>query len=219
MNTLNIPGLKGLTAGNVYCIGRNYAAHAKELGNAIPDEPLLFTKPSVSLTTDGKILIPPFVHNPHYEVEVVVAIGTKGKNIPKEQAWSHTAGIGLGIDVTARDLQDALKKEGKPWFIAKGLDTFAPISPFLPANALNLDEPIHFFLDINGQRRQTGDTSLMLFPIPRLISEISRYVTLLPGDLLFTGTPEGVGPLNDGDRLYAKCYHGQIALNATVSFL
>ncbi len=211
-----LPGLPGLYARNIYCIGRNYAAHARELNNPIPDRPVIFTKPLSSLTFDGIIRIPSFVREPHFEAELIAVIGQPGKNIKRDDALGHVAGYGIGIDVTARDIQQELKAAAHPWFLAKGMDTFAPVSSFLPAGELPDPEELTFTLSINRQLRQSGDPSLMLFPIPELVAQLSRYVTLQPGDLLFTGTPEGVGLLRDGDNLHAELLLGRIVLDVHV---
>ncbi len=211
-----LPGLPGHFVRNIYAIGRNYAAHARELNNPVPDRPVIFTKPLASLTFDGVIKIPTFVREPHFEAELVVAIGRTGKNIQKENALEYVAGYGLGIDVTARDIQQQLKEASHPWFLAKGLDTFAPVSSFLPSEGLPEPDKLTFTLDLNGKRRQSGDPSLMLFPIPELIATLSRYVTLQPGDLIFTGTPEGVGLLHDNDHLHAELLSGRIVLDVRV---
>ncbi len=211
-----LPGLAGLKTHNIYCIGRNYAAHARELNNPVPDRPVMFTKPLASLTFDGVIRIPSFVKEPHFETELVAVIGKSGRNIEQDRALEHVAGYGIGIDVTARDIQQELKASAHPWFLAKGLDTFAPVSDFLPAGELPDPEKLTFTLTVNGERRQTGDPSLMLFPLPDLIARLSRFVTLHPGDLLFTGTPEGVGLLSDDDRLHAELLSGRIVLDVRV---
>ena len=211
-----LPGLPGLTTQNIYCIGRNYAAHARELNNPVPDRPVIFTKPVASLTLDKTILIPSFVKDPHYEAELVIAIGRMGKHIAAENALSHVAGYGLGIDVTARDIQMDLKKNAHPWFLAKGLDTFAPVSSFIEASSVTDPQNLSFSLTVNGTLRQSGNTSHMLFPVTELIATLSGYVTLYPGDLIFTGTPEGVGKLNDGDLLHAELEPGLIYLDIHV---
>lgn len=217
MHIQPLKGLAGMIPANIYGIGRNYADHARELNNPLPTHPVIFTKPVTSLTFDGIITIPSFVKEPHYETELVVAIGKQGKNIDVKHALGHVAGYGIGIDVTARDIQNRLKKEAHPWFLAKGMDTFAPVSTFVPAGSIFDPQKISFTLDINGKRRQNGITSDMLFPINRLIAILSRYITLLPGDLIFTGTPEGVGLLNDGDHLHANLESGLVTLDIDVS--
>jgi 2-keto-4-pentenoate hydratase/2-oxohepta-3-ene-1,7-dioic acid hydratase in catechol pathway len=193
-----------LTVRTVYCIGRNYAAHARELNNPVPGEPVVFIKPASSVVPDGaSIVIPAQSNDVHYEAELVLSIGKQGKNIPIEEAMSYVAGYGLGIDVTARDLQQIAKEKSLPWSVAKGFDTFAPLSEFVDVASLPDPDAIEYTLDINGERRQHGMTSHMLFPIPFLVHYLSGIFTLYPGDIIFTGTPEGVGKLNPGDRLHA----------------
>lgn len=211
-----LQGLSGLHVRNIYCIGRNYAAHARELNNPVPDRPVIFTKPLNSLTSDGVVRIPPFVKEPHYETELVAALGKQGRNIPKERALDYVAGYGLGIDVTARDIQQELKRASHPWFLAKGLDTFAPVSSFVPARHAGNPVELTFTLHVNGSLRQRGDPSLMLFPLPGLIATLSRYVTLHPGDLIFTGTPEGVGLIEHGDHLRAELTSGLVSFDVRV---
>lgn len=211
-----LPGLSGLITENIYCIGRNYAAHARELNNPVPDRPVIFTKPVASLTFENTVLIPPFVKDPHFETELVAAIGKSGKHIPAENALSYVAGYGLGIDVTARDIQQDLKKNAHPWFLAKGLDTFAPVSSFMDASAISDPQDLLFSLTVNGTLRQSGHTSHMLFPVSELIATLSKYVTLHPGDLIFTGTPDGVGKLYDGDLLHAELDPGLIFMDVQV---
>ncbi len=212
----DLPGLPGLYTRNIYCIGRNFEAHAKELNNPVPDRPVLFIKPLSSLSFDGIILLPSFIREPHYETELVVAIGTKGKNIQSGDALNHVAGYGLGIDVTARDIQHELKKASHPWFLAKGMDTFTQVSSFIPAGSVEDPQKLTFTMSLNGEKRQTGDTSLMVFPVAEQIAFLSRYVTLQPGDLLFTGTPKGVGLLRDGDLIRAELMSGEVTFNVRV---
>jgi len=201
----------------IYCIGRNYAAHARELNNPVPGEPVVFIKPASSVVADGEsIVIPPQSTDVHYEAELVVAIGNVGKNIPVADAMKYVAGYGIGIDVTARDLQQVAKEKSLPWSIAKGFDTFAPLSNFVATSALPNPDDISYTLDINGERRQIGLTSHMLFPIPFLIHYLSGIFTLNPGDIIFTGTPEGVGKLNSGDKLTASLIGTEIALRVDV---
>ncbi len=211
-----LPGLPGLQTRNIYCIGRNYDAHARELNNPVPVRPVLFNKPLASLSFDGEILLPPFISEPHYETELVVAIGKEGKNISQDDALDHVAGYGLGIDVTARDIQHELKKASHPWFLAKGMDTFAQVSSFVTADAVDDPQKIIFTMSLNGKRKQTGNTSEMVFPVKEQISYLSRFVTLQSGDLLFTGTPKGVGALRGGDLLQAEMMSGDVTLNVRV---
>jgi 2-keto-4-pentenoate hydratase/2-oxohepta-3-ene-1,7-dioic acid hydratase in catechol pathway len=193
-----------LTVRTIYCIGRNYAAHARELNNPVPGEPVVFIKPASSVVPNGaSIVIPPQSNDVHFEAELVFAIGKMGKNIPEDEAMSYISGYGLGIDVTARDLQQIAKDKSLPWSVAKGFDTFAPLSNFIDASALPDPNAIEYTLDINGERRQHGMTSHMLFPIPFLVHYLSTIFTLYPGDVVYTGTPEGVGKLYSGDKLHA----------------
>ncbi len=206
----------GIFARAVYCVGRNYAAHAKELGNAVPTEPVIFLKPTSSLSRTGwQIVRPPQSKRIDHEVEVVVVMGGGGKNIREENAMDFVSGFAVGIDVTARDLQEEAKKKGLPWAVAKGFDTFAPVSDIVP-KAECAEGPWDFSLSVNGQMRQKATTADMLFPIPRLIHYLSTLFTLSPGDLIFTGTPEGVGPLQPGDKVVAEAFKGKARLELKV---
>jgi acylpyruvate hydrolase len=206
----------GTFARSVFCVGRNYVAHAKELGNAVPVEPVIFLKPASSLTRSGrKIILPPSSQQVDHEVELVVAMGGGGRGISEANALDFVAGYAIGIDVTARDLQDVAKKKQLPWTVSKGFDTFAPVSDFLPRAKLG-DGPLEFTLTVNGEVRQRGNTSNMLFSVPKIIAHLSTIFTLSPGDLIFTGTPEGVGPLRAGDKLVAELGKGQATLEVTV---
>ena len=200
-----IPGTQ-LHAQNIFCIGRNYAEHAKELGNAVPTEPIVFLKPTSALCYDGeKILLPARSTRVDHEVEIVVAIGRGGKNISTADAPSHIGGLGVGIDFTARDLQDKAKEKGLPWTLSKGFDTFAPISSFIapPKDGADLAR-LEIELTVNGELRQKGSSAEMIFPIAKLIEYLSQNFTLSPGDLIFTGTPKGVAPLKSGDICEAR---------------
>ena len=203
MNDITLPGLPHLTAGSIFCIGRNYVAHAHELNNEVPSQPLVFLKPASSLTTNGPIHLPEESKNVHHEVELVAAIGKSGKNIPKSKALNHVAGYAVGIDITARDIQSRAKENGHPWSIAKGFDTFAPISTFVERERVNNPQNIDITLSLNGEKRQQANTELMIFPVAELISYLSGIFTLRPGDLIFTGTPKGVSPLTSGDQIRA----------------
>lgn len=212
-----LPGLTHLSAHTLFCIGRNYAEHAKELNNPIPDRPVVFTKPLTTLLSDGGTVILPIVTTDvHHEVELVVAIGTGGKNIPIESALSHVAGYAIGLDMTARDIQTSLKAKSHPWELAKGLDTFAPLGNFVPAASISDPSTLWLELKVNGEVRQSGTTADMLNSVPSLISFLSSYFTLHPGDLIFTGTPAGVSAVQDGDVLEATLEHGLSTLTVEV---
>jgi 2-keto-4-pentenoate hydratase/2-oxohepta-3-ene-1,7-dioic acid hydratase in catechol pathway len=187
----------------IICIGRNYAAHAAELGNEKPDRPLVFLKPGSAILANNKpFYYPEFSQDIHYELELVVKIGKNGRHVEPQFAPNYVESIGLGLDLTARDLQRQCKEKGHPWEIAKAFDHSAPISPafFAPASFAQLDN-IEFSLEKNGREVQHGHSRNMIFPIGELICYVSRYFRLQKGDLLFTGTPEGVGPLAIGDEL------------------
>lgn len=212
-----LPGLPNLTAHTLFCIGRNYAEHAKELNNPIPDRPVVFTKPLTSLLPDGgTVVLPSVTDDVHHEVELVVAIGTGGKNIPLESALQHVAGYAIGLDMTARDIQTTLKAKSHPWELAKGLDTFAPIGNFVEAASITDPSNLRLELKVNGSVRQSGSTADMLNPVPSLIHFLSKFFTLHPGDLIFTGTPAGVSAVQDGDVLHATLEDGLSTLTVGV---
>ncbi|KZS90033.1 hypothetical protein SISNIDRAFT_444786 [Sistotremastrum niveocremeum HHB9708] len=191
------------TGKKIIAIGRNYVDHAKELNNAVPKEPFFFLKPTTSYVANrGKIEIPKGVVA-HHEVELAVVIGKSGRDIPAHSAGAHVAGYALAIDMTARNVQDAVKKKGLPWSTAKGFDTFCPVSPFIPKTVIQDPHNLSLWLKINGQFKQKGTTADMIFQIPRLIEHISSIMTLEENDVILTGTPAGVGPLAAGDTLTA----------------
>jgi len=187
----------------IICIGRNYSEHARELNNDIPTEPVVFMKPdSALLRNNDPFYIPSFSQDVHYECELIVRINRLGKNIEPKFANRYYDEIGLGIDFTARDLQNKLKDKGLPWEKAKAFDRSAVISTdFIPKIELPDVNAIKFQLKKNGEVVQNGDSSFMLFPVDELISQVSNYFTLKIGDLIYTGTPAGVGPVAIGDRL------------------
>lgn len=192
----------------IICIGRNYADHVKELndGGTIPTEPVFFLKPDTALLRNNDpFYIPSFSKDLHYECELVVRLNRVGKCIEERFAHRYYAEVGLGIDFTARDLQREAIAAGLPWERAKAFDHSAALSPeFIPLTELGGDvQHLHFDLAINGQVRQRGDTSEMLFGVDRLVSYLSEYLTLKIGDLIYTGTPVGVGPVHPGDNLQA----------------
>lgn len=197
-----LPDNTRVDVGTIYCIGRNYIKHIQELENEANAEPVLFLKPAASLITQGReIELPAFSSDVHHETELVLLIGREGRRIPEENALHHIAGMGIGLDLTARDTQRKLKDKGLPWTIAKGFETAACVSDFLPTQKFPDPGAIRFTLHVNGELRQEGDTSLMIFSVPRIIAFISSLVTLQPGDLIFTGTPHGVAALAPSDRL------------------
>lgn len=216
MRNLQIPGLD-LPIRTIYCIGRNYAQHAKEMGNPIPKMPLVFLKPLGAICySDSTISIPTQSNDVHFEGEIVVALSKSGKNIPHGSVQDYIAGYGVGIDFTARDIQAIAKKQGHPWSIAKGFDDFAPISEFIPASEIEDENNMDLKLFQNGFVKQHGNSSEMIFPIPNLITFLSQIYTLHPGDLLFTGTPEGVGAIQSGDKLEVLLNNGIKSLTVNI---
>lgn len=188
----------------IIAIGRNYAAHAQELNNPIPGSPVIFLKPDTALLKDNKpFYIPDFSSDIHYELEVVLKIGKEGKHIAEKFAHKYYEEIGLGIDFTARDIQAKHKEKGLPWELAKAFDHSAAISHFIPKSEVADLSQLEFELQINGTRRQHGNTANMLFSFDHIIAFVSQYITLKKGDLIFTGTPEGVGQVQQGDKLEA----------------
>lgn len=188
----------------IIAIGRNYAEHAKELNNPVPTTPVIFMKPDTALLKDNKpFYLPDFSDDIHYELEVVLKICKEGKHIAEKFASTYYDEIGLGIDFTARDIQSKHKEKGLPWELAKGFDHSAPVSIFLPKSDFEDVYQMKFELKINGETRQHGDTRDLLFSFEKIISFVSQYITLKKGDLIFTGTPEGVGRVKQGDQLMA----------------
>jgi len=185
----------------IICVGRNYADHAKELGNEVPTEPILFWKPHSSLIgPNGLIELPSQSSNVQYETELVAVIGKKGKNISIEESMDFVIGYTIGLDITARDLQ----RSDKTWFRGKSFDTFSPVGPVIvPKNKINLDN-CSVQLTVNEELKQNGNTRDFIFKLPFLIHYISQIITLEPGDIIFTGTPEGVGTIKSGDVLKAS---------------
>lgn len=186
----------------IICIGRNYTEHAKELGNAVPSEPVFFCKPDSAILPKGNpMMIPEWTNDLHHEVELVLRIDRLGKNIPLEFAHRYYNEIGLGIDFTARDVQEELKKKGLPWEKAKGFDGSAVLSPVFHDKQKFQLQPIHFSLEKNGTKVQSGNSSDMIHDFDQIISYVSRYMTLKIGDYIFTGTPAGVSRVVSGDEL------------------
>lgn len=189
----------------IICIGRNYANHAKELSNAIPTEPVFFLKPETAiLAKRTPFIYPSFSNDVHHEVEIVVRINRLGKHIEKQFAHKYYNEIGVGVDFTARDVQQQLKEKGLPWEKAKAFDGSAPVSQFIPLHKFSDIQNINFSLSVNGKQRQHGNTSSMLFSVDEIIAYVSQFITLKIGDLIFTGTPQGVGPVNRDDTV--ECF-------------
>ncbi|MGK7392292.1 MAG: fumarylacetoacetate hydrolase family protein [Candidatus Cyclobacteriaceae bacterium M2_1C_046] len=189
---------------NIYAVGRNYAAHIEELKNERSTEPVVFTKPDTALLKNNEpFYYPDFTNDIHHEVELVLRISKNGKNIKDKFAHKYYDQIGIGIDFTARDLQSIAKAKGLPWAIAKGFDGSAPVSKFVEKESLGNLNSLDFSLLIDGEVKQKGNTSLMLFNFDYIISYLSRFFTLRQGDIIFTGTPEGVGPVQVGNKLAA----------------
>jgi 2-keto-4-pentenoate hydratase/2-oxohepta-3-ene-1,7-dioic acid hydratase in catechol pathway len=188
----------------IICIGRNYVAHAKELNNDVPATPVFFMKPDSALVISNRpFFYPDFSNDVHHELELVIRIDRLGRSIEEKYAHKYFSEIGLGVDFTARDLQAKQKEKGLPWEIAKGFDYSAPISEFFPVKKYEDIHKLSFNLDINGKTVQDGNSSLMIFSYEKIISYVSRFMTLKTGDLIFTGTPAGVGPVAINDRLEA----------------
>lgn len=186
----------------IFCIGRNYVDHAKELNNPVPAEPLIFMKPPTALVVNNKpFFYPDFTSDLHHEGEIVLRVCKNGRSVQPEFARRYYDAVAFGIDFTARDVQERLKQKGQPWEIAKGFDGSAPLGKWLPLEELPDPQNIHFQLKKNGQLVQDGNTRDLIFPFDTLIVHISRYFTLQKGDMIFTGTPAGVGPVQIGDVL------------------
>ena len=198
----------------IICIGKNYLKHVKEFDGKVPEELCFFMKPDTALLKDNEAFYhPDFSKEIHHEVEIVVKIDKVGKNIQKQFAHKYYSEIGIGIDFTARDLQWKLKEQGLPWEKSKAFDNSAPIGKkFIPVSSINNLNNINFHLDINGKTAQKGNTSDMMFKINDIIAEVSKYITLKTGDLIYTGTPEGVSPVKIGDNLKAY-FEGECLLD------
>jgi fumarylpyruvate hydrolase len=187
----------------IYCVGRNYAKHAREMGMD-PDRepPFFFSKPADAVVANGTpVPYPPRTANLHHELELVVAIGSGGSDIPLDSALAHVYGYAVGLDLTRRDLQFAARDQGRPWDVAKGFDHSAPVSAIRPAAEMGHLEQGAIWLEVNGEARQRANLSEMIWSVPEIVAELSTYYELRPGDLIFTGTPEGVGPVKRGDSL------------------
>ena len=188
--------------GKILCIGRNYAAHAAELNNPLPDQAVLFIKPADAACDMAQaIVIPADQGSVHHELEIALLIGSPLKNATPDKCLKAIAGVGLGLDLTLRDVQSGLKQKGLPWERAKAFDGACPLSPFVSAAKVTDWQDLNFSLIRNGQSQQTGHSANMLYPVAELLSEMSAVFTINPGDVVMTGTPEGVGPMSAGDKL------------------
>lgn len=202
--------------GRIFCIGRNYAAHAVEMGHDPSREPpFFFLKPFTALVADGIFRLPPGAGEVHHEVEMVAAIGEGGFDIAPEAALEHVFGYGVGLDMTQRDVQAEAKTLGRPWDVAKGFDGSAPCGALVPAAKIGHPQQGAITLSVDGELRQSGDLNQMTWKTADLVAAISRSFRLLPGDLILTGTPSGVGPVRPGERLEARIA-GIGALSVTV---
>lgn len=194
----------------IICIGRNYVDHAKELNNPVPAEPVFFMKPDTALLKDNEpFYLPEFSNNIHHEIELVAKISKAGKHIQQEFAKNYYEQVTVGIDFTARDVQQQCKEKGLPWEKAKAFDGSAPVGKFIEVDSTQING-LAFHLEINGETKQQGNTSNMLFSVDAIIAYVSKFVTLKTGDLIFTGTPAGVGPVKIGDKLRAYLGNQQL---------
>ncbi len=193
----------------IYCVGRNYAAHAVEMGHSDREAPFFFMKPAdavVPVPQDavGRVRYPTLTRNLHHEVELVIAIGEGGRHIPPAEALRHVWGYAVGLDMTRRDLQEEMKRQGRPWCIGKGFEQSAPVGPIVPVAQSCWGGDSEIVLEVNGERRQHGTLGQMIWSVPEIIAQVSSAWTLTPGDLIFTGTPQGVAAVHVGDRMSAR---------------
>ena len=197
-----------ISVSKILCVGANYTDHIAEMNPGkepeLPKEPVIFMKPPSAIIHDGEsIVFPPVPSEMHHEVELIVVIGKDGKNIKAEEADPFVLGYGVGLDMTLRDIQTEAKKKGRPWTIAKGFDTSAVVSEIVGKKEVNNENDLFLKLFINDSLRQEGHTSNMIFKIPDIVAYLSKFFTLRRGDIIYTGTPKGVGPIQTGDRLRA----------------
>jgi len=199
-----IPDFPALSYGSIYCIGRNYVDHIKEMKSEQTTDPVVFLKPRSSIVHTGNaVIIPPASSDVHHEAELVLLIGKTTSKCSSEQALKSVLAFGIGIDFTARDIQSRAKKDGRPWTLAKGFDTFAPVGNMVPFTGSENLSKLNITLLVNGETKQSDSTSLMIFNPADIISYLSHQFTLTPGDLIFTGTPKGVSPVKPGDSVTA----------------
>jgi len=202
----------------IICLGQNYVEHAKEMKLDVPASPVFFLKPPSAIIHQGEqIVIPTISNDVHHEVELTVLIGKRGKNISRESALQYVSGYGVGLDMTMRDVQLEAKKKGLPWSLAKGFDTSAPLSEFIPAALVGDPMSLSIQLKINGKVKQSSSTSKLIFPVDTIIAYISQFMTLERGDVIYTGTPEGVSRVDHGDTLEAVLQDGDGYVLASLS--
>jgi len=206
MTALRIRNIEGkVQVGKLICLLGNYSKHVQEMKGKASDDIMFFLKPASAVIGDGgTVILPKESNEVHHEVELAVVIGKKGKHISPEKADEHILGYCVLLDITARDIQDRFKKEGRPWAIPKGFDTFAPMSDIAPRDEIGDTSDLWITLDLNGVRKQDSSTRFMTHNVKEIVSYCSRIMTLEPGDVIATGTPEGVGQLHDGDRVVAE---------------
>lgn len=196
---------KEFIVGKIACVGKNYLEHAKELGDAVPEKPVIFLKPSSSIIFSGeKIVYPEFSKSLHYETELVLLMGKTGKKISKKDALNYIAGYAVGLDMTLRDLQSEAKRLGHPWTISKCFDTSTVLGEFIPSFEIKNPNELELKLWVNGELKQNDNTSNMIYSVEEIVEYLSFYFTLEEGDLVFTGTPKGVGEVKAGDKLVAE---------------
>lgn len=189
---------------NIVCVGRNYADHVREMGSTVLREPVLFLKPSTAYAPEGSpVLVPRYCRVLHHELELGVLMGRRARAVPEAAAMDYVAGYALCLDMTARDVQDECKKKGLPWTLAKSFTSSCPVSAFVPKEKIPDPHALRLWLKVNGELRQEGETSSMIFSIPYIISYVSKIITLEEGDLILTGTPKGVGPVKENDEIEA----------------
>jgi fumarylpyruvate hydrolase len=206
ITTVPVEGGGEFPVRRVFCVGRNYADHALEMGgDPTREPPFFFSKPADAVTVAAEIPFDPISKKFDYEGELVVAIGKGGSNIASDQALDHVYGYSVGCDLTRRDMQGEAKKAGRPWDMSKGFDNSAPIAPLQPAAKIGHPAEGTLTLSVNGSVKQKGDLSQMIWPVQDVIAFLSTLVTLAPGDLIYTGTPSGVGPLVRGDKVEIAC--------------
>ena len=204
MHTIKLDG-QNIPIGKIVCIGRNYAEHIKELGNQMPDKPVIVIKPASSLVSSGgTVVIPGYSDDCHHEIELAVLIGKTAKDVTAEAALDYVSGYAVALDLTLRDVQGVQKEKGLPWEIAKAFDTSCPLSDFVPTSQVDNPQELQLKLTVSGEVRQNGNTRDMIRSIAELIAATSAYFTLEEGDVLLTGTPSGVGRIVSGDRLEAS---------------